>query len=884
MSAKWIRSKKWDDQFFPSWAWPAKAVLRAFSSIWLAVILLCLVAIYGVLASVPIGLLALIPTKLVYAATVLAAVGVVAVLPIVLVRRVWRSASPMRFVLTVVGGVALTVLAWHLWQTYVWPSLHWDPAKQTGLRFFGDFIERYSSTTLRRLPGMEMSELEFYSWWPLQVILLAFVVNMMTATVRRIEFSFVNLGVLTVHTGIVTIALGSAYYSGMKKEGDTLLLAGEPGADGKPTPGPPVRNFYDNTATVLYIRQEGRVWEMRPLNPPRYNDYGLTAHLASATDSARRVLKPDEPLLNGDEGRTLERPIDVYPGVTPIIDGDLQLRLVGYASYAEPGKDWVKATPAAGQSVVPARFARLEIAAKPASETGKRTGFAFYFLPTRPQDRLGETEAFGLEYTLGMSDQRFADLSQPMADLPTGDEAKHAVVVEIPRAGGEPFRAVVALDAPGRVTKLGDTGWSIELKSLHEQPPFPIVTKGFENAQSSVAIVKVTPPADRGEGNKPFERWLYHRFPEIAQDLSDELNERGMPRRSAPDAGIRLAYLDNTKLQVYLDERADQSVRAIIRTPGKAPRVVEGVAAAGRIENILPGLNLQLLDRWDHVEETSVPTIVPPDQREKENLGTHGKAQVCIEIASSTLKSADGKPWSRRLWVPFSKYLGVDAQALRSITLPDGRQFQLAFGRQAHELPGFMVQLLDFEMIPYEHRGAPRDYKSIVRVVPDHTQGEVVKFAAYEHITELNAPLQAPFIWSDKRGWLANAAGTLLSRLNPRQFKFSQAGWDPTTWNRTQEMVDRGELPRPYASFTILGVGNNPGIHVIAFGGILMSVGIPWAFYVKPWLIKRRKAKLQEMLAAAPPRQRRGQAASEPAPDAGPTPSPAVPTEVGANR
>ena len=60
-------------------------------------------------------------------------------------------------------------------------------------------------------------------------------------------------------------------------------------------------------------------------------------------------------------------------------------------------------------------------------------------------------------------------------------------------------------------------------------------------------------------------------------------------------------------------------------------------------------------------------------------------------------------------------------------------------------------------------------------------------------------------------------------------------------------------------SFTILGVGNNPGIHVIAFGSILMGVGIPWAFYVKPWLVRREKERLAEAVRSGKiqtPRQR----------------------------
>src|SRR4051812_5470832 len=86
--------------------------------------------------------------------------------------------------------------------------------------------------------------------------------------------------------------------------------------------------------------------------------------------------------------------------------------------------------------------------------------------------------------------------------------------------------------------------------------------------------------------------------------------------------------------------------------------------------------------------------------------------------------------------------------------------------------------------------------------------------------------------------------------MNPNQFKFSQAGWDQQGWQQTQAQTDQGQLKRPFASFTILGVGNNPGIHMIAAGAVLMAIGIPWAFYVKPWLVRREKHRIQQQLAA----------------------------------
>jgi hypothetical protein len=123
-------------------------------------------------------------------------------------------------------------------------------------------------------------------------------------------------------------------------------------------------------------------------------------------------------------------------------------------------------------------------------------------------------------------------------------------------------------------------------------------------------------------------------------------------------------------------------------------------------------------------------------------------------------------------------------------------------------------------------------------------------FEGFDHVTRLNAPLTAPWIWNDDRSWVANVSGRLVSGLDPAQFKFSQAGWDADGWEQSQAQADAGLVPKPFVRYTVLGVGNNPGIHIIAFGGILMGLGIPWAFYIKPWLVQREKKKIQAQLKA----------------------------------
>jgi hypothetical protein len=230
------------------------------------------------------------------------------------------------------------------------------------------------------------------------------------------------------------------------------------------------------------------------------------------------------------------------------------------------------------------------------------------------------------------------------------------------------------------------------------------------------------------------------------------------------------------------------------------------------------------------------PAIIPEEERNRDDIGTHRAAMIAVEI------TAEGQDWKRIAWIPFVQYAMIQ-QWPDPIDLPDGRRIRLAFGRVMHAFPGFTVQLVDFEIDQYDHRGAPRDYKSVLRVVPD--EGE-----PYVHEASLNAPLTAPFHWSEEQSFATNLGGRLAAGLDPRQFKLAQSGWDAQGWQERQALVDQGALERPYAAFTILGVGNNPGIHVIALGGVLMGLGIPWAFYIKPLIVRRRKERLKAQLAA----------------------------------
>lgn len=899
MSAKWIRSQAWERTHLTGWLTPVRWVLHLFSTIKLAVILLTLVTIYGTLASVPVGMLALIPTNLFYGLTLALVVAAVAVAPTFgvsrLVGRKYQAGSLQRtrmvFLTWVIGMVLLAPLGFVLWDSFVWPHLRYSETSGEGVRFFSEFVNYYKSVTVRRLPGMEMTELEFYAWWPLVVVLYLFVINMTVATIRRIEFKFANLGVLTVHTGIITIALGSAYYGALKQEGDTLLTSGQSNAQtGQPTVGPEVAGFYDNIDVVLRVRQQrpfqekvslklppGLEWEQRPIvGMPRYNDYNLGV--------VPTVQRHPGPLgTKTDGGRTLDALVKTPPVPWehgPLVDLDVDFRIVGYAQYAELTETWVKDSPLAGSlsgsaSTGPgARKFSLMSAVRgdqTVDASGARQPVTDLILnPAVPAERVAILqETVGIELTRQMDDARWKMLAMPLPD-----SARGGLAVEIPALNTG--RVYPITGRPGQVIRYeqptvpGQPGltWTFEIIATHAEPPIPIVTATHRNAKSSVAIVRVTPPEGLKIGGKPveiFERYIYSRFPELNQDLfAPTGGPGGQPRRAASNENlVRLSYLDASVLQVHLDERIDGTMRSIVRLPGQTPKEQTGLKQGDEIA-ILPAVGLRIDESLANARRAMVPVVTAEADREREAVGTHRRSAAAIEVqlldrpkmASEEeqrrrrvqgLDEAKVK-WSTVVWVPFHQYvLETDRESV-AVALPDGRVVDVSFGRQWRTFGGLTLQLKDFEMIPYPYSTQPKDFRSDLLVNKYVRSGEKQTF---ERATSLNAPLLETVTPIDPDATFVGAYAThLAAKLGPGQFKFSQSGWDNQGWTQTKEMADAGQLPRPIARFTILGVGNNPGIYVIAFGSILICLGTPWAFYVKPWLIKRQKEKIQAQLKA----------------------------------
>lgn len=815
MSLKWQRTKKWDNENLSGIFTPVKWILGAFSSITLAVILLLLLAAYGTLASVPIGLLALIPTKLFYYSTLVLPEIIILTIIFQLLKTTneYIKSPAARFLIKLFSCTGIALAVAYVWWIVVYPAINYLPGDPpTGIRFFGSFVDKYRVTMLRQLPSWEMLEIEFYSWWPFRLILVLFVINMIMATVRRIEFKFVNIGVLTVHTGIVTLAIGSIIYSRNKVEGDLLLLRA----------APPVDRFYDNLTSSLYVidNTTGRKLEFPLPRLPRYNN--APAGTKYAPNFALHSLPGFDQLFNA----AAANPSNAA--------SNIKMTVKGIIPYGQPTITLTNT----GLKIDPSINVNLQVKPDKNSDTLQNV-FSERLRSSIPgQSTLHDI--FTIQY-ISRTDTNTNDnyntyINNQTVQFPS--PAQHLLIIQLPNDNGNSdtntntntntlYPVAVGDEIKIKNPTPGQPDWIIQVDRYQPSDQgLSIITPGYEGAASSRLIVNVTKP----DGSS-FSRHIMSRYPELTQDFhfDDENNpaaaKRGMPRRTPPDPAINMSYIDAAKPHVYIIQNNPllPQFDIIKRKTGGSLTINKNIDVTKPVTiGQFQGLQVSMLiqDLWTHTTNANTVVPVPRQQQERDFVGKLVNAFIDLEI--QTLLS-DGKTWTNHQWLSYHQYPDkrLDAE-YTPVNIPGYGSLEFCFGRHQQPLPNITVQFTDFKMIPYPGTNTPRDYISTLNVYTKENP------AGSEHITKLNHPYiyKAPWSWNSENNFVTNTIDCLIHLIAPNQYKFSQSGWDPEK-----------------QAYTILGVGNNPGIYLVAAGGILMALGIPWAFYIKPALLKRKQHK-----------------------------------------
>ncbi|MGH7178678.1 MAG: hypothetical protein ACREJC_14975, partial [Tepidisphaeraceae bacterium] len=231
------------------------------------------------------------------------------------------------------------------------------------------------------------------------------------------------------------------------------------------------------------------------------------------------------------------------------------------------------------------------------------------------------------------------------------------------------------------------------------------------------------------------------------------------------------------------------------------------------------------VERSNHVRRIDEVRVVPPEKRDRD-LADAGIFQV-VKVRLST------GDWTRDVLVPFSQYPsddswgpmltqdGPEIAGSEPVLIPGATSpLFLRLGNTRRFLPASLT-LEKFELVPYDGVGRSgsammRDFVSTLSIVDPETG----------HRATGTAHMNNPVYFGDG-SWL-----------------FFQAQWDPD-----------GQR------WTVLGVGNRPGVSVMILGCSMIIVGVLYAFYVKPVIVRRMKQTALEN-PRLPARAKRATAAS----------------------
>lgn len=715
----------------------------------------------------------------------------------------------------------------------------------------------------------ELTEMEWFSWWPFLTLITLLVIALVTVTLRRIPFRVVNYGVWTIHAGIIIMCVGCIIYFSQKLEGDVAV--------------------YRRAAV---IRAPGVDEPVRiPIRPGASAVIGEGPNAYSVTVSN---TNPEYRLLSGpDQGKTT---FAVYLDVHSPTEHFTRQLLVGYPDNSE---DFRKGQGRTKGLIDPSLQIELEYApvdtfylqdtaALYVRELGQE---AWTILPIDGLPRYYEYVASrsmvwsspGLEIEPRPLDIRLAQ----GADDPIPDDIRVAVTGFVPFAqlqdrwmpGGERLNPVLglAVDALGkrhrfelvafdpRRSMLESEAFPIhfvwvrtpaELEALtgptqsrlqvrvpessvdmevpiaeiqaagrYQVPnteyvlrfvqsmPWTLVTEPHRGERAFVAMVEIT------RGETTFTRTLVHPHAELTQDI----DAAGQRHGQLLDERIELTYHDPAIAGMTLAAGPEEDALLAVfrRADGRVETASPKVGEPFTISEDVPPLTVEYVHA--RAQKDRRPAIIPPEQRDTKARQTY--SMIRVELSSD-------RGWSDALWLTFSLYAhpGRFPFEPRQVALPDGRRLELLYCREQRPLPT-AVALESFELPMYPGELRERDYVSHVRFKEGDAWGDVEQVRS-------NQPGEHDGYW------------------------FFQSTWDPP---------DPG---RGYAgmNYTGLGVGTRQGVLVMLAGTVLTIMGMIYAFYVKPLIKRHQRLKILAAVAAATPTAR-GRHAASPEPLDAPEPA-----------
>ena len=736
----------------------------------------------------------------------------------------------------------------------------------------------------RQWRPLEMTEFEWFHWWPFDLLMGLLSANLIVTTIRRIPLKSVNYGVWMIHTGIIVLVVGSIIYFSQKVEGEAPVIRRAVVVSIKDAAGAVVVRerviAVPGARTQLGAGPDPYLVEVTDIDPSwellSGSDKGKRAYSVTLTvnQGDQRFMRQvvagypeytEDLVLTDDPQQPVKRARKVNPDGNPIIDGALAVDLEyegqqwfylrndlakAWALYVRtPGDGPWTMRPIDGMPLYNDHIAsRDEVfngdatpidpidLAVPAVDPKdpfkdvdfRVTGYLRYALDRSKWMAGGEREPFNPVVILEVAQAKAAGQPAAQADR----YQLQALDPERSMADGGILRAQVIKDE-------ADIARASSVPSLRVAIP----SIGFDG------VLPITPPTAGAPGvptpiGTADSGWSYRVV--AVQDrltIGEVTADVAIVEITSPERTWRRWAFSNPSMTRDLPPE-DQ----------------------GQQQPLPPDSSITMV--YEPAEEGALLTVLigpgPNQLRLASSIGSMRSAPQPIEV---------GKPFAlpSGLTITLLEYLPNAVAVTKPFIVPPEerqRDARELFSRALVSGPGGGAQWLDYHPYVFDRRAdALRRHPFEPTVVdlgggrkaevlfsrlrePMPTAVALDDFILATHIGGYTGEAStirdytSMLRFDDGAGWSQPVPCSVNAPVEHDGWWFFQAQWDPPDQARFEgDRASRG------LNYTVLGVANREGVVIQLLGCVISVLGMCYAFYVKP-IIKRRQREAALALAA----------------------------------
>ncbi len=636
----------------------------------------------------------------------------------------------------------------------------------------------------------DKTDMQFFNAWPLKTLMLLLVANLVVVTWKRIPLTPPRYGVWCIHAGIITLICGTSLYYRMKVEGRVRIYT-------DPALGPTtVDHFYDKDQRSLFVRigQEDPI-EIPMPSLPRFKEYD--ERFGNVDSLVSRGLTGIEPGLDVTDHDSTDTHKENLAELIGCKGQKLKVDVVGFYPYGRITTDFTTDPTATASGV--------DVLMQSVADS-QPVGEDWWLVGSEPQHNVDTDRA--------LMDLQHVDADASMAAV-LSDSASKLFHLDV----NLPNQPPIPLDVQvGKTYPLANTGYALLIKSF--VPNFPTFDTG---EPVSLLEVMVTSP-----------RATFRRFVMQGKDSQTDFKIGAKMREQKPiDPDLKIAFHVHDPFRLLPEQN---TIKHTFLTPAGSTQLIDIFAGTGTnpsgvtlcptgIEDIPISLQSEApfapfagaaanppaddpashppvkihVERHDHIRPVYGVYVVPPAQRDKdaEDVGYYQIAKLKVSMGD----------WSQIVYAP---YADSAADHLRQdvwrngFVLPPGAiaplQFQL--GNTTRPLP-VRLSLDQFKLIPYPGASVDTPNAMMLDFISTVTLANPDTGDSYTDVAKMNHP-----IYYNGGKWL-----------------FFQAAYDSSGGHE----------------WTQLGVGNRPFVGLMITGCVMIFIGLAYAFYAKPMIIRKMK-------------------------------------------